>query len=190
MRKLSVFNSVTLDGYFTGPDGDMSWAHEGADDPDFAAFTSGNAKSGAAGGGALVFGRATYDMMKAFWPTDAAKEMMPEAADGMNRMEKLVFSRTLAGADWENTHIINDDPVSTLRRLKKEPGSDMVILGSGSIVAPLAAAGLIDSYQVVVCPVAIGKGRTMFEGASARLKLVDSRVFKNGKTFLAYEPKA
>lgn len=188
MRKLSVFNSITLDGYFTGPDGDMSWAHEGADDPEFAAFTSDNARSGAQTGGALVFGRVTYDMMKAFWPTDAAKEMMPEVADGMNRMEKLVFSRTLARADWENTQIIKDDPVSTMRRLKKEPGPDMVILGSGSIIAPLAAAGLIDSYQVVICPVAIGAGRTMFEGVSARLKLVDSRAFKNSKTFLAYEP--
>ena len=91
MRKLDVFNSITLDGYFTDSNGDMSWAHEGGDDPEFAAFTAGNAQ----GGGTLIFGRVTYELMKSFWPTEQAKRAMPEVAAGMNRMEKIVFSRTL-----------------------------------------------------------------------------------------------
>ena len=91
MRKLSVFNSVSLDGYFTDAKGDMSWAHKS--DPEFDAFTSENAK----GGGTLLFGRKTYEMMVSFWPTPAAMEQMPDVAKGMNSLEKIVFSRTLQG---------------------------------------------------------------------------------------------
>src|SRR5688572_6155516 len=124
MRNLSVFNSVTLDGYFTDRNGNMSWAHEGADDPEFADFTTGNAQ----GNGALVFGRVTYEMMKSFWPTDEAKRTMPEVAKGMNRMEKIVFSRTLGDPGWQNVRVVKDDPVTFLGKLKKEPGPDMVIM--------------------------------------------------------------
>ncbi len=186
MRKLIVFNSITLDGYFTGANGDMSWAHEGSDDPEFAAFTAGNAK----GDGALVFGRVTYDMMKSFWPTDQAKQAMPEVADGMNRKEKIVFSRTLDKSDWQNTRLLKEDPVAAIRKIKQQQGPGLALLGSGTIVAPLAAAGLIDSYQVVVCPIVLGAGRTMFQGLPRplRLKPTQSRQFRNGKIFITYEP--
>lgn len=186
MPTLSVFNSVTLDGYFTDRKGDMSWAHEGGDDPEFAAFTAGNARAD----GALVFGRITYEMMKSFWPTDEARRTMPDVAEGMNRMEKIVFSRTLDQPGWQNARIVKDDPVSSIRRLKQEPGPDLVILGSGSLIPPLAAAGLIDSYQVVVCPVVLGAGRTLFDGLPRPLRLKQTRVrsFANGKIFIQYEP--
>jgi dihydrofolate reductase len=188
MRQLTVFNSVSLDGYFTDAHGDMSWAHAGGDDPEFAAFTAENAK----GGGVLVFGRVTYEMMAGFWPTPAAAQAMPEVAAQMNTLEKIVFSRTLDAAAWENTRLVKGDPAAEMRKLKEEQGPGMVILGSGSIVAQLAEAGdLIDMYQTVVCPIALGSGRTMFEGLSRRmnLKLVQSRVFAgNGKAFLSYAP--
>jgi len=184
MRKLAVFNNVSLDGYFTDKNNDMSWAHR--DDPEFNAFTAENAK----GEGVLVFGRKTYDLMAGFWPTPQAAQMMPEVAEGMNRMPKVVFSRTMDKATWSNTTLVKSDPAGAVRKMKKEPGPDMVIFGSGSIVALLAGGGLIDEYQFVVVPIVLGAGRTMFEGLKERLnlKLTRSRTFGNGNVFLCYEP--
>ena len=183
MRTLSVFNSISLDGYFTDAHNDMSWAH-GEDDAEFNAFVSGNAS----GGGVLVFGRITYEMMASWWPTEMAAQAMPEVAAGMNRRTKYVFSRTMKTAGWQNTQIFNGDAVDEIRRLKSEPGDPMVVLGSGSLVAQLAKAGLVDSYQIVVCPIVLGAGRTMFEGIDRQvLTLSESRAFKNGKVFLRYQ---
>ena len=182
MRTLSVFNNISLDGYFTDALNDMSWAH-GADDADFNAFVAGNAS----GDGVLVFGRITYDMMAGWWPSDMAAQAMPEVAAGMNAMTKYVFSRSMTSADWQNTQVFNEDAVEAMRRLKAGAGGAMVVLGSGSLMSQLAKAGLVDDYQVVVCPVVLGAGRTMFEGIDRRdLTLTESRAFKNGKVFLRY----
>jgi dihydrofolate reductase len=183
MRTLSVFNNTSLDGYFTDAHNDMSWAH-GADDADFNAFVAGNAS----GGGVLVLGRITYALMAGWWPTPMAAQAMPEVATGMNAMTKYVFSHTLTSADWQNTQVFNEDAVAAMRRLKAEPGEPMVVLGSGSLVAQLGKAGLVDEYQVVVCPVVLGAGRTMLEGIDRRaLTLTENRAFNNGKVFLRYK---
>lgn len=188
MPKLSVFNSESLDGYFTGPNGDLSWAHSAnADDAEWAAFVAENAK----GEGMLLFGRVTYEMMIAYWPTPAAAKNDPVVADRMNRAKKLVFSRTLDSVSWQNTTLVKTDPVAKIRELKQGTGPDMVILGSGSIVSQLAKAHLIDEYQVAVLPVVLGAGRTMFEGMGERLALkrTKARPFNNGNVFVCYEPK-
>ena len=185
MRKLTVFNHVTLDGYFTGENGDMSWAHNGSDDAGYQAFVASNAS----GDAELLFGRVTYDMMASYWPTPVASQQAPVVAEKMNSGKKIVFSKTMAKALWKNTTLVKGDLVEEVRKLKEEKGPDMVILGSGSIVAQLAAAGLVDNYQVVINPVALGKGRTLFEGLPKMLslKLTTSRAFENGKVFLSYE---
>jgi len=182
MPRLSVFNMVSLDGYFTDANGDMSWAHK--HDPEWREFVSGNAS----GGGVLVFGRITYDMMASFWPTPQALQMNPVVAEGMNSMPKIVFSRTLEKASWNNTTLIRGDILEAMRTLKQGPGADMVILGSGSVVAQLADARLIDEYQVVVSAIVLGGGRTMFAGLKDRLplELMESRAFGNGNVFLRY----
>ena len=184
MPRLNMFNNISLDGYFTDADNDMSWAHAGGDDAEFREFTSANAK-GASG---LIFGRVTHDMMASFWPTPMAAERMPEVAAGMNRAAKYVFSRNLKKSDWANTAVLNGDPVAEIAKLKRGDGPGLTILGSGSIVTQLAAAGLIDDYQLIVCPVILGSGRTLFEGISNRpsLKLANSHAFRNGKVFLHY----
>lgn len=184
MANLSVFDSLSLDGYFTDARNDMSWAYAGADDPEFAEFTAGNAS----GGGALVFGRVTYQMMAAWWPSPAAAQAMPAVAAGMNALPKFVFSRTLDRADWQNTTLLHGDPVAEVRRLKAAPGPDMVVLGSGTLVSLLAAADLVDEFQLVYVPVVLGAGRTLFEGTDRRrsLKLREQRAFKNGKIFARY----
>ena len=187
MRRLAVFNSVTLDGYFTGRNGDLAWAHRDAEDPEFSAFVAENAK----GGGQLLFGRKTYEMMVSYWPTPQAMRDNPDVAQGMNRLPKVVFSRTLASAQWSNTSLVQGDPVEAVRQLKREGGPEMVIMGSGTIVSLLARAGLIDEYQIVVVPVVLGAGRTMFDGLDTEhpLTLTRSRVFPRGRVFLSYEPK-
>ncbi len=186
MRRLIVFNSVSLDGYFTDVNGDMSFARNDRPDPEWDAFGAGNAS----GGGVFVFGRKTYELMASFWPTPAAAQSMPVIARTMNANLKIVFSRTMEKATWNNTRLVKGDPVAEIRRLKEEPGEGMVIFGSGTIIAQLVPAGLIDEYQIIVIPVVLGQGRTMFEGMKEKLpmKLTKSRNFANGNVFLCYEP--
>lgn len=188
MRKLAVFNQVSLDGYICDAKGDMSWAHKGPDDTEWNAFVAGNAS----GGGVLLFGRVTYDMMNAFWPTPAAHAQAPAVAEGMNNLQKVVFSRTMKQATWKNTKLVKDDIAGAVRAMKKESGPDLVILGSASIVSQLAQAGLIDQYQVIVNPVALGGGKTMFAGAKERLPLTltGTRAFKNGNVLLSYDARS
>ena len=188
MRKLVVFNHVTLDGYFADMNGDMSWAYRGSDDAEWNAFVADNAS----GGGQLLFGRITYELMARYWPTPDAIRANPIVAEGMNSMPKVVFSRTLDKVSWSNTKLVKGDIASEVRKMKQEPGKGMAILGSGSIVSQLAPEGLIDEYQVVVNPVVLGQGRTMFEGIKEKLnlKLTKTRTFGNGKVFLCYAPMA
>jgi dihydrofolate reductase len=184
MPKLLVFNSVSLDGYFTDANGDMSWAHK--QDPEWQEYTNGNAS----GDGVLLFGRVTYQLMASFWPTPMAAQLLPVVAERMNSARKVVFSRSLDSASWNNTRLVKGDLIAEVRKMKQEPGPGMVILGSGSIVAQLAPAGLIDEYQIIVNPVVLGRGRTLFEGVGQKLplKLVQSRAFGNGNVVLSYQP--
>lgn len=184
MRRLIAFEQVSLDGYFADADGDMSWAHK--QDPEWNEFVGRNAS----GESPLLLGRVTYELMAGFWPTPAAMETMPVVAEGMNRVPKLVFSRTLERPSWANSTLIRGDMVAEVKRLKREPGPDMAILGSGSVVSQLAAAGLIDELQIVVNPVVLGRGRALFEGVEGRLdlRLARTRTFGNGSVLLSYEP--
>lgn len=131
-------------------------------------------------------------MMASYWPTPLAMQHNPVVAEGMNRMPKVVFSKTLEKPSWSNTIVINQDLAGAVRKLKSETGPGMAILGSGTIVSQLAAENLIDEYQVAVVPVVLGAGRTMFEGIKQKLnsKLTKFRSFANGKVFLSYEPAA
>ena len=182
MRKVTVFNNVSLDGYIADAGGDMSWAQSA--DPDWDAFIKGNAD----GKSTLVFGRITYELMASFWPTEAARAFDARLAGYMNSQPKLVFSRSLTQAAWENTTLTAEDPVAAVRQRKAENGAGLVIFGSGTIVAQLAAAGLIDTYLIATIPIALGAGRTMFQGVGSpvRLRLTDTRVFPNGNILATY----
>jgi dihydrofolate reductase len=186
MRKVTAFNNVSVDGYFVDEKGDMSWAHKR--DPEWVEFTSENA----GGESVLAFGRVTYDMMAAFWPSEAAFKALPEVAKGMNSAPKLVFSRTMDQALWNNTRLVKGDPAAEVTKLKQEDGPPLLILGSGTIVAQLSEARLVDEYQILIAPIVLGKGRTMFQGLTARLpfKLMKSRIFGNGSVVLWYQPAA
>lgn len=188
MRKLVAFNNTTLDGYFTDPNGDLSWAHTGTDDAEFNEFIANNAK----GGDTLVLGRITYELMASYWPTPLASQNDPVVAEGMNKLRKIVFSRTMNEAAWSNTTLVKGDLAAEIRKLKQGPGKHMTILGSGSIISQLAQTGLIDEYQLLVNPVVLGKGRTMFDGIKEKLSLnlMSTRAFANAKVLLCYTPTA
>lgn len=183
MRKLTVFNLVSLDGYFTGEDGDISWH---VVDEEFQELANRAANSG----NTLLFGRVTYELMAGFWPTPEAHKTDPVVAAGMNESEKIVFSRTLDKVEWNDTRLVKGDMIAEVKKLKEGAGRDLTVLGSGSIVAQLAAADLIDEYQILVNPVVLGRGRTMFEGIGTRLhlKLLSARTFSNGNVLLCYAP--
>lgn len=183
-RKLSVFENISLDGYFTDILGDMGWAHEEHRDEEFAKFTASNA----AGGGALLFGRVTYETMQGFWTTEQAHDAMPTVAKMMNELPKYVFSRTLKTADWNNTTLLHGEPAAEVVRLKNQDGGDITVLGSGTIVSQLVQARLVDNLSFILCPMILGGGRTLFSKLTERraLKLEKSRVFDNGKIFLSY----
>lgn len=184
MRKLSVFNLVSLDGYFAGEDGDISWHNVDEEFQDLA-------KAASNSGNTLLFGRKTYEVMASYWPTPEAIKNDPVVAGGMNRSEKIVFSRTLDSVTWNNTRLVKGDMIAEVRNLKEGTGTGLTVLGSGSIVAQLTQEGLIDEYRILLNPVALGRGTTMFEGIVSPLVLIltNTRVFGNGNVLLTYVPK-
>jgi len=184
MRKVHVYDTISLDGYFTDAANDMSWAHRR--DPEWNQYVAGNAS----GDGALLFGRVTYDQMAAFWPTPQAAQMMPDVAAGMNRMPKYVVSRTMQKAGWQNTTLVKGDLATEIGKLKAQDGPDLTILGSGNLISQLTELRLIDSFQLVLSPTILGKGRTLFETVGERrtLTLTKSKTFSNGNVVLWYEP--
>ena len=184
MRKLTVFDMISLDGYFCDAQGDMSWAHR--HDPEWDAYMSENASTDSA----LLFGRITYEQMAGFWPTEMGRKTAPVVAERMTAAPKIVFSRTLQKPTWNNTSVEKGDLTKVVARLKKEDGPDMALMGSGSIVAQIVAAGLIDDLTLVMSPIVLGAGRSLFEGANgrARFRPVSTRTFENGNVVLSYAP--
>lgn len=183
MGKLSVFNFVTLNGYFKGPKEDISWHRHGGEEAEFSenSLNSGNT---------LLFGRKTYEMMESFWTSQMASENFPVVAKGMNKSEKIVFSTTLKKAEWSNTKLVKKNIVKEIKKMKKIPGKNLTILGSGSILTQFAEQGLIDEYQIMVDPVVIPKGTSIFKGiqSTLSLKLTSTRTFKSGVVLLCYQP--
>lgn len=177
-----MFNFISLNGFYKGSNGDISWHKHGKEENEFSAD---NLKQEAI----LIFGRITYEMMASYWPSSFAMENDPATASGMNKAEKILISSSMKKANWNNTSVINDNFIEELRKLKQSPGKDMVILGSGSIVTQCAEAGIIDEYQIMIDPVAIGGGTPIFNDIkhALELKLIKSRVFNSGTVLLTYQ---
>lgn len=183
MRKVTVFNFITLNGCFEGPKRDISWHQHDAEGTEYAV-------EGLKSGNTLLFGRVTYEMMASYWPTPVALKNDPIVAERMNNADKIVFSRTLKKAAWNNTRLVKDHIEEEIKKMKQLPGKNMTILGSGSIVTQLAEQGLIDEYQIMVDPVVLGGGTPIFKGIKHRLdlKLTATRTFRNGTVLLCYQP--
>jgi dihydrofolate reductase len=122
--------------------------------------------------------------MEAFWPTPIAAQQMPAVAKGMNAAAKYVASRTIHPT-WENTQLLRGDLVKAVETLKMSAGPDITVLGSGSVATQLGEAGLVDEYQFVIIPVALGGGRTVFT-KGLKLRLVNQRAFQCGNVVVTY----
>jgi dihydrofolate reductase len=180
MRKVLVFINTSLDGYFEGPEHDLSaFSH------DFEAFPSDPGEEV----DTLLFGRKTYEIMK-FWATPQAAEMAPAVASFMNTTQKFVASHWPFDAGWQEVKVLSRDVPGAVRELKGAPGKNILIMGSNTLVVSLLQAGLIDEVQVVLNPVTLGAGTALFDGLAGRLdfRLLGTQVFKSGAVMLRLEP--
>lgn len=183
MRKVIIFNLISLDGYFEGPSREIDWHNVDNEFNQFAIDQLNNADT-------LLFGRVTYNLMASYWPTKTAIEDDPIIADLMNRIDKIVFSRTLKYVDWKNTRLVSDDPAAEIRKLKDSPGKDVFIFGSSDLATGLLHDRLIDEVRLIVNPILLGSGKAMFTGLKNRvnLKLLNTRTFNSGNVLLYYQP--
>ena len=175
---------VSLDGYFEGLGNDISWFN--SDDYHFEAFSLEQSKEV----DTLLFGRKTYEMMKSFWPTAQAEAIAPEVAQFMNEKHKVVVSHTAFAPGWHNVTVISDDVAAAVRKLKEQPGKTIAIFGSNNLCVSLMQAGLIDEFRIVVNPLVLADGTSLFKGLPKRadLTLTETRQFESGKTLLIYKP--
>ncbi|MGF1636682.1 MAG: dihydrofolate reductase family protein [Cyclobacteriaceae bacterium] len=179
MGRISAFVFITLEGCYKGSDDDISWHNHGEEELKYS-------EESLASGDTLLFGRMTYEMMKNFWPTPTAAELMPKVAEGMNNASKLVVSNTLTSSDWDNTKVLGRDWLSELREIKKL--RNITVLGSGSILTQLSNASLLDHLEVMINPKAIGKGTSIFQGLDNQIdfRLESHRVLTSGIILLKY----
>jgi class 3 adenylate cyclase/dihydrofolate reductase len=188
MRRLIASEFVTLDGVMQAPghdehpDGKNAWAlrHAGEDQQRYKIEE-------VLGAGALLMGRVTYEIFAAFWPTAPNDEGF---ADRMNTIPKYVVSKSLRTAGWQNTTIIRGDPAERIAELKRQPGGDILLLGSADLLNSLIKHDVIDEYRLMVFPVVLGSGKRLFRDATdiSHLQLVDTRTFASGVSVLAYRP--
>ncbi len=188
MRKIIFQNMVSLDGYFEGPNKELDWHLVDGEFNDYAAELLDSVDT-------LLFGRVTYELMASYWPTAAAMTDDPVIAAKMNSLQKVVFSRSLDRAAWNNTRLAKGDAVAEIRRLKQLPEKDIAIFGSSDLTVSLmnsglVNSGLVDEYRIFVAPVFLGSGKTLLKGLRTRLNLhlTSSRVFKSGLVLLSYRP--
>jgi len=183
MRRILAFLVSSVDGYYEGPNQEFDWPVVDDEFNQFAIEQLGEVDT-------LIFGRVTYEGMASYWPTPAAEQNDPEVTGAMNSLNKIVVSRTLGEATWANTRLVKDDVVGELTRLKQRPGKDMVIMGSSNLTVNLLRAGLVDELRIMVMPVVLGDGHSLFRTAEDRigLKLVSVKPFKCGNVWLTYQP--
>jgi dihydrofolate reductase len=181
VRRIFLFMNVSLDGYFEGPDHDLSWSKG-----DFEAFSPEESQEV----DTMLFGHKTYDMMQSFWPTPQAAEFAPEVAKFMNDRRKVVVSHRPFEPGWSNVRVISDDVAAAIRKLKAQPGKDIIILGSNNLCVSLMQEGLIDKFQIVLHPIVLGAGTSLFSGLpqKAELTLTGTRQFPSGRILLTYAP--
>ncbi|HZW84435.1 MAG TPA: dihydrofolate reductase family protein [Nitrososphaerales archaeon] len=187
MRRLIVFNLMSLDGFVSGPNGELDWfVRKGFQtNTEFGDYAREQIKSV----GAILLGRRTYEEFVSYWPEATDNE--PVITERMNNVPKVVFSRTLTSVSWGkwgNIRLVKENAAEEVAKMKQEEGKDLVIYGSATLVSDLMKAGLIDEYRIFLQPIVLGKGRPEFKDLSERyeLELVESKQFKTGAIALFY----
>jgi dihydrofolate reductase len=174
---------VSLDGFFEGPNQDINWHHV---DDEFNQF----AIEQTSAVDMLLFGRVTYELMASYWPTPDATTNDPIIADLMNRLPKIVFTRTLQKVEWNNTRVVKDHIAEEITTLKQQPGKDIALFGSANLLSTLIQMDLVDEHRIIVNPVLLGSGTPLFQGIhdNLELKLIKTRTFDSGNVLLCYQP--
>jgi dihydrofolate reductase len=193
MRKVTTFTSVTLDGVMQAPgrpdeDRRGGFEHGGWAAPYADSVMGSVAAEGMASGGALLFGRRTYEDFFSFWPNQP--EPNPFTAV-LNDSQKYVASRTLQEPlPWQNSTLLEGDAADAVARLKEGAGKDLVILGSGDLIQSLMRHGLVDEFKLLIHPLALGSGRRLFVdgGPYAAFRLLDTKTTTTGVVIATYEP--
>jgi dihydrofolate reductase len=181
MRKIVATELVSLDGVMESPE---EWAFSYSNDEMAEANASGMAASDA-----MLFGRVTYQEFAAFWPYQNSAEQ--PFTDYLNNTTKYVVSTTLEEPlEWQNSTLIKGNVEEEIARLKQQPGKDIGIVGSGTLVRSLLRKGLMDELTLMVHPIILGSGKRLFEDSSDRraLELVTSKTFATGVLYLTYRP--
>lgn len=188
MRKLVVFLHSSLDGFVEGPNGamDIGWVAYDHELENFADDVLHTADT-------IVWGRKTYEMMYGYWPTVPSEENANEHelnhAKWIEKVEKIVFSKTLNRVDWQNSKLVSDHIEEEINKLKQQKGKDIVVLGSPRLAHELMHLNLVDEYKLSVSPTLLGKGLPFFQNIHDKvdLKLKDSKVFQSGALGLNYQ---
>jgi dihydrofolate reductase len=182
MRKIIVSSLTTLDGYLEAGPWQIDWHNV---DAEFFQHTSEMWETV----DTILFGRKTYQGMESYWTSEAALKDDPVVTAKMNSIAKIVVSRTLVQAHWNNSRLMKD--IAELRKLKEQPAQDIVVFGSSDLAASLLDVGLLDEIRLIVNPVLLGHGKPMFQGLKqqTKLKFVRARTFGNGNVMLVYHPK-
>ena len=180
MRKIVAGLFVSLDGVFEAPD---QWHFPYFDEEMGQAVQAQMEQSDA-----MLLGRKTYQEFAGYWPKQGSDV---ELADHMNGTPKYVVSNTLTSLDWQNSTLINGDVRAALTTLKSQPGKNLSITGSGTLVRSLLRDGLLDELHLLVHPIVVGKGKRLFQDSAAlkRLKLVASKITPTGVAIPTYQPR-
>ena len=179
MRRLVVWNAMTLDGYFEGKSAWDLGFHETIWGDELEAFSLEQGREI----GTLLFGRRTYEGMADYWTAATGA-----VADMMNAVEKAVTTRTLDKATWNNTRLLKGDAVEAVRGLKAEDGKEIYVFGSADLLSSLLSAGLVDEYRLCIAPVVLGGGNPLFKPQDSQIKmrLESARPLKTGGVILTY----
>ena len=180
MKKVIFQMSVSIDGYIEGPDREIDWHIV---DDEFNAYAVETLRAT----DVLIMGRRTYELMAGYWPAAPGNDPVKEE---MNGTPKLVFSRTLKRVDWQNSRLATGSVADEVARLKRVPGDGLLWVGGSDLAVSFLEQGLMDELRIVLTPILLGAGKTVFDAIKKRypLKLLSVKSFKSGNVVLTYEP--
>ena len=181
MKKVIAQMSVSIDGYIEGPNREIDWHIV---DDEFNAYAVETLKASEV----LIMGRRTYELMAGYWPTAPGNDSVVK--EKMNATPKLVFSRTLKRVDWQNSRLATGSVADEVTRLQRVPGDGLLWVGGSDLAVSFLEEGLMDELRIIVTPVLLGAGKTLFDAIKKRypLKLLSAKSFESGNVVLTYEP--
>ena len=183
VRRLVVTENITLDGVIDAAEGwFLPSGASDADESDQLAVV----QEQAVASDAFLTGRVTFEALRGFWPQQV--DDRTGISEHLDRVAKYVASTTMTDPQWANSTVLAGPLVDEISALKQQPGKDIVVTGSITLVHELIPSGLIDEYRLFVFPVALGRGRRLFEGATGlpRLRLLDTQPVRSGVVLLRY----